>query len=472
MKSLFTFFILFQLTHIWSQNHYLIEYDRILNSEKYYKLSYNHGTFEPSEIKKPIIKKGDVIKFRLVNVNPLVFQVNIRDPFEHGLISPGAKTLSGFGGILENLNGVNYELGSQLSALDYSKPDAPVFSRGETPSEDLQLRNEALLKLNVFNQVLKESLEMAQQYKTTSDLLISTALTKDEIIHAMDSVGMRNNYKEYQENRTFLDREILNIQQDPALINSDYQLLERSYEFLKNELDASVQSPLHFHDLREQLAASEFTKEYAAVLGYNSASWANEKFDFSSDLSSVEYSLEFIDIDAQIPSDDEGYQDGLLQSHTIELQVQTPGGFSWSTGFVNLMVSKGFNNYELREISFGDSVQITQNGAVVKSRLALATNLNYNFSSSKNIIPQLNMGMAIGFVGDENPLNILLGGGLKFRQFPFLGFSAGLAFCQNQVLNNGYQLFDNLENSNTLLFDQVVQRVYSPGYYFGINITL
>ena len=57
--------------------------------------------------------------------------------------------------------------------------------------------------------------------------------------------------------------------------------------------------------------------------------------------------------------------------------------------------------------------------------------------------------MALGFIGDENPLNILLGGGLKFRQFPFLGLSAGLAFCQNQALNNGLKLNDSFSSANS-----------------------
>ena len=81
--------------------------------------------------------------------------------------------------------------------------------------------------------------------------------------------------------------------------------------------------------------------------------------------------------------------------------------------------------------------------------------------------------MAIGFVGEQKPLNILLGGGLKFRQFPFVGLSAGLAFCQNNALNNGFSINDTFENNNTdNLTEQFTKKVYTPGYYFGINITL
>jgi hypothetical protein len=140
---------------------------------------------------------------------------------------------------------------------------------------------------------------------------------------------------------------------------------------------------------------------------------------------------------------------------------------------MNVTTPKGFTKYTLKETSFGDSVQITTDGQSVKSRFTLATNLNYNFASARNLIPQLNFGMAIGFAGDEKPLNILIGGGLKFRQFPFVGISAGLAFCQNNALNSGYTLNDTYENVNTEnLSNQFTKKIYSPGYYFGLNITL
>jgi len=41
------------------------------------------------------------------------------------------------------------------------------------------------------------------------------------------------------------------------------------------------------------------------------------------------------------------------------------------------------------------------------------------------------------------------------------------------MLNNGFNLNDSFENYNTdTLMEQATKKVYTPGYYFGLNITL
>ncbi|MFN6037684.1 MAG: hypothetical protein ACK452_04395, partial [Bacteroidota bacterium] len=56
-----------------AQKHYVVEFDRINNTEKYFDLNYDKGNFQEKEIKKPYLKKGDVVKFRVTNYNPFVF---------------------------------------------------------------------------------------------------------------------------------------------------------------------------------------------------------------------------------------------------------------------------------------------------------------------------------------------------------------------------------------------------------------
>lgn len=465
--------MLFSFATAWSQKHYMVEYDRISNTEKYFELTYDHGTFRESPIKKPTIKKGDVVKIRSVNVNPLVFQVSIQQPQQSGIKSPGAKSLAGFANVLSELNGVSSEVGSQFNALNWNRPEIPNFNRGEAQSAAQQKRNESLQRLATFHSVLSETYSVAQKYQTSAEAVLSTSLTKAQILQLLDSLSSGVDVAAYQKNRTYLDAEMQKITEDPMLKSADYENLERSFTFLKNELDSSIMSPLYFDALSDELRAAEFTKEFSTVLGYNPSPWATDKFDLQNNVSSVDYCVEFLDTYAELPEENAKYKDGLLQSHTIHLAVQTPGGFSWSTGFMSVTTPKGFTNFTLKEVSFGDSVQITTDGQTARSRFALATNLNYNFASARNLIPQLNFGMAIGFEGDEKPLNILLGGGLKFRQFPFIGLSAGLAFCQNNALNNGYAINDTFENYNTEnLSKQFTKKIYSPGYYFGVNITL
>jgi hypothetical protein len=83
--------------------------------------------------------------------------------------------------------------------------------------------------------------------------------------------------------------------------------------------------------------------------------------------------------------------------------------------------------------------------------------------------------MSVSFLSDsyEKPLNFLLGGGLKIKQFPYLSLSAGVSFCQNRALKEGIKLdtFYDISNSDDVLKD-LTRRVFSPGWFLGLNVNL
>ena len=71
--SLFTFISM----SFFCQKKYLIEFDRINNTEKYFELIYEKGKYNEILIKKPSLKKGDMVRFKGVNLNPFVFQMRL-----------------------------------------------------------------------------------------------------------------------------------------------------------------------------------------------------------------------------------------------------------------------------------------------------------------------------------------------------------------------------------------------------------
>ena len=146
-----------------SQKQYLIQYDRINNEEKYFELTYSKGSFTETPIKKPNLKKGDLVKFRAVNINPLVFNLDVKP--EKARIeenSVGSKVLSGFKDIFGEMDGafgaVSYGMSNVSS---WQAPQSPAF-RGATKKDEA--RQLSLSALAEFHTSLKKTYGMLAHY--------------------------------------------------------------------------------------------------------------------------------------------------------------------------------------------------------------------------------------------------------------------------------------------------------------------
>jgi len=473
-KRLITLF-LFSSGFGYCQQQYLIEYDRINNTEKYFTLTYNKGTFSETPIKKPALKKGDMVRFRTVNVNPLVFSVNVANPTKQSGSSPGAKALVGMSTILQEFDYSSnaYDIGSQLNSLEWNAPNVPQFNtRGAALSQRELLRMESLAKLTAFHASLKTAYTAAKSYEDAAEVAYATGLTKEEILGKLKSSLSGQNAEVYSAELRKLKDSYEAIKKDTLLEESDFEILEDSYETLVEDVDSSLMSPNNQDELISLIETSNFTKEVTVVLGYDPQRWS-DPFDLKAESGYVDYSIEFMDIDAEKPENDK-LADGLLQNHDVHLAIQSPAGFAWATGAIYVGSTNGFSQFSLQEFAFGDSLRIQSNEASGSGRLSLGTSLLYNFSSSKSVIPHALFGMSIGFGQDDaHPLNFLLGGGIKFRQFPFIGLSAGLAFCENYKLKNDFKLNTSYAVSDySNATDYFIKRTFSPGYFIGLNINL
>jgi hypothetical protein len=476
MKNKLLYLVLFHSAlNVLGQNQYLIEYDRINNTEKYFALAYNKGTFSETPIKKPALKKGDMVRFRAVNVNPLVFNVNVSNPTQKSGDSPGGKALAGMSTILQEFDNssTTYDIGSQLSYLEWGAPDVPQFNtRGASLSQREILRMESLAKLTSFHASLKTAYTAAKAYEYAAEVAYATGLTKEEILGKLKFSLSGQNAEVYSAELRKLKDTYEAIKKDTLLEESDFEILEDSYETLVEEVDSSLMSPTNEDELISLIETADFTKEVTVVLGYNPQNWSNP-FSLKGESGYVDYSIEFLDVDAEKLEDD-GFADGLLQNHDIHLAMQSPGGFAWATGAIYVSAAGGFSNFALQEFEYGDSLRIQSSANSNAGRMTLGTSLLYNFSTARSIIPHALFGMSIGFGQEEaNPLNFLVGGGVKFRQFPFIGLSAGMSFCENYKLKNGFDLnksYAVAEYSNDAQY--FIKRVFSPGYFVGININL
>jgi hypothetical protein len=169
------------------------------------------------------------------------------------------------------------------------------------------------------------------------------------------------------------------------------------------------------------------------------------------------------------------------QRRMVELPVN--GGFNvgWTSGFYAVGAFGPRYKYSLSSNATMDSVQL--NGTTSSSILpCIGSQMDFQFFGNKTITPTVNLGAAVDF-WNEREIHFLLGGGLRFKAFPYLGLSAGLSFTRMQLLNDQVRIGDMLEGSESDYLDSdsdsiktingtpLVEKKYRPGYYFGINIT-
>jgi hypothetical protein len=167
------------------------------------------------------------------------------------------------------------------------------------------------------------------------------------------------------------------------------------------------------------------------------------------------------------------------QRRMVELPVN--GGFNvgWTSGFYAVGAFGPRYRYSLSSNATMDSVQL--NGTTSSSILpCIGSQMDFQFFGNKTITPTVNLGAAVDFWNDRE-IHFLLGGGLRFKAFPYLGLSAGLSFTRMQLLNDQVRIGDMLEGSESDYLDsdsfktingaRLIEKKYRPGYYFGINIT-
>jgi hypothetical protein len=468
MKKVSLFFMLLSAIVTYGQKKYLVEYDRINNSENYFEIVQSKGDIIKKPIKKPNLIKGDLVKIKAVNMNPLVFKLDIDTPDDNNeKQSNSANLLNGFAGIMGEMNGAFGQVSEHLSELNTNRlPDISALNRGSSKRDEA--RTASLVRLVQFQNSLEKTYKMLAAYKKAISDVYSTELTKEEISTQLKVAISEFKIDDYNAELRSLDKQYELLRNDSLIYDNERSDLDSIYKTIDKDVENSYANPNNSKDLLSLIESSKFSAEKSMVIGYESGS-----FREVAENGLMNYSIRFRRVAPSL-DDNPKENDDLLQSHDLSLSVQSPSKLTWASGFFLVSPFKGYNNYKTESVDF-DSARVVSGSSLSPIQFSMGTSLLYNVPSRGMIIPQVMFGASVGFSGmrEDKPVNFLIGGGMRLKKFPFISFSAGISFCQNTKLKNGYSLGDSykLTNYNEGI-EYITEKTFSPGYFFGLNINL
>ena len=267
-----------------------------------------------------------------------------------------------------------------------------------------------------------------------------------------------------------LEDEYEDLKKDTIIYENERYEIDSAYVTLVEDIETTWASPNQADELLSIIEGATFTAEKTMVIGYEET-WNGGQLEDLDDAGYVNYSINLKNLEEE--NRDYEY-DNILQNHDIQLSVQSPSNFSWATGLMFVSPFKGYNSYAIEEVGY-DSLRVISGTPAPSIKFSVGTSLLYNFPSKGMILPHALFGASVGLSSDwsDKPINFLLGGGLRIKQFPYVSFSAGVSFCQNTKLKNGFELGKtSLVPFSGDDINNVTEKTFSPGYFFGININL
>lgn len=159
-------------------------------------------------------------------------------------------------------------------------------------------------------------------------------------------------------------------------------------------------------------------------------------------------------------------EDKIAQRKIVELPVKGAINMNWSSGIYCVGSFATRNKYSTQDVGL-DSIRIV--GATqANMKFCFGSQMDFQFYGNSLLTPSINVGAAIDFTQERN-IQFLLGGGLKFKKFPMLGLTGGIAFTPNQVLIDTYKVGVNYDYFD-FEPDEYFKRKYNLGYFFGLNL--
>ena len=159
-------------------------------------------------------------------------------------------------------------------------------------------------------------------------------------------------------------------------------------------------------------------------------------------------------------------EDKIAQRKIVELPVKGAINMNWSSGIYCVGSFATRNKYSTQKFGL-DSIRIV--GATqANMKFCFGSQMDFQFYGNSLLTPSINIGAAIDFTQERN-IQFLIGGGLKFKKFPLLGLTGGIAFTPNQVLTDTYKVGVNYDY---FAFDSSAyfKRKYQLGYFIGLNL--
>jgi hypothetical protein len=475
MKTNILILFVFVAGFIKAQTNYLIEYDKLTDRVTYYKQTWVHGEQMEEEVKTIRLEQNDIVSVYATNVNTFVFDATmlmtgIKAPDNSG--SPVAMILSGFSGF----GGPALQLLTGLA----SHPPSPVMETRGDAAEEVAIRKKYAAIVSDMHSNLLSITKAYSEYEKNVKVKYDKTLTQDEIgtklqalLDQSESVDVEAVYENLVSQRELLE-ELKNSEElsfdDPTwedISNIEQKLDEFEWSYVNEE------GELRNADLTQDLIDVE-NSDFAVYHTF----LAKSLKEYGGAYASNEFIIVFKEIKGE---DSEQYPIDYIKRFSIP--VKQPNTPYWSLGVNAVMPIGGVVDFAVKEIvgdSYSyipDSLEISENSAG-STLLSIGTAMAFDIPTEKALIPNVQIGASIAGINKSQEnwnISLLLGGGLSFRQFPFLSVNAGFSFTQMRVLKDEYITDRPFVKPDTIEYDDyspLFKKSFKPGLYFGVGIRL
>ncbi len=457
--------------NLYAQNHYVVQYNKIEDKIAYLQVfSQKTKRVEKPLIDKPVLIEGDIVEARIVNLNEFVFTGKIefrKIPIVESSNKGVTQILTGLGigsigntilGVVENLNkasesrsNINFQTrgGESTEITKIEQEIKPILMDLETDllemksvvlSTDSLIRSVLYSETKTLKELINESdIEFASKEKqlTTLKQLINDDLNK--LSKYKDKVGIRTDYIE-----------LIKLYFESPL-DSLLEPIDKTFEDIKNarsKLKGATFSVLYFEIYKKSENSNDFREQFL---------------------------VDFL-IERNITSAIDNYSK--ISGHRmIDLDVKTPFHPSWVTGvFYHLPLN--YNGNVLTEINnMEDSTRLIYDG--VKSNfVSIGTLLYFDIKLFKKLLPSFLCGASYTLssvssnessISTNGKLNLILGGGLRFPQVPFLSLDLGFSWAQYSVISSDLNEGQWYANKDNRLKNSTIDS-WKPSFFLGIGM--
>jgi hypothetical protein len=449
------------------QDSYMVQYDRISDVVKYYELTYQNGKYKEKEIERPTVSKGDLIKFQCINTNEFIFKINI--PQYNQVAQQDESTVSNVTKGFENVLSENNSALDKLIYLNRWPPEKPTNTRSAMSEQEI-LRNSELEKLNAATSKLENVLNSIVEYEDLVNIIYSDNLTLNEIRETYNKSLVKFDFDSYNHIKDELEDYKNEVDSFDNVSVVDRDPFYDGYEYVNEDINYTekIYNPDNRSQIKQLLDNATFVLEHTIIVGVKD----DRIEELLQNSEFIEFNLSFCDPNIIIDYDNP--YNNVIQNKLIRLPISGTNKLSFASGITLVSPFRKFKNYSFVEnINSFDSVMINEDKGPT-FRTNIGTNVTIEFNNKSSITPNLSIGMGLSFLdNDKTFINYLLGGGLKFKKFPYLSLTCGVSFIELYTIKDGFRqnnwyYFDY--NSNNNFWDKFLEKSYAPGYFFGINL--
>jgi hypothetical protein len=464
--------------NLYAQNHYVVQYNKLEDKIAYLQVfTQNTKRIEKILIDKPVLIEGDIVEGRIVNINEFVFTGKIefrKIPIVESSNKGLTQILTGLG--IGTVGKTILDVFDNLNKASESRSSINFQTRGGETSEIAKIEQEIkpiLLDLET------DLLELKSLVFTTDSLIRSVLYSENKTLNELKNesdVEFASKEKQLNSLKQLINEDFVKLSKykDRVGIRNDYIETIKLY----NELPVdSFLAPIYKSLTDIKIARNQLNGATFSVIIFE----IYKKSDNSSDFRE-QFLVDFL-IERNITSAIENYSK--ISCHRmIELDVKTPFRPSWVTG-VFYHIPMNVRGNVLKEYDgMEDSARLNYDG-IKSNGVSVGTLLYFDFKMFKKLIPSFLCGASytLSFVSSNESstsnnesststngkLNLMLGAGLRFPQFPFLSLDLGFSWAQYSVISSDLNEGQWYAKNDIRLRNSVIDS-WKPSFFMGIGM--